>query len=84
MVTRAVKNLARYGVEKGLIQSCDEVFVMNRILQELGMNSLEQPAASEDSAMELEEILKILLDYACEKGIIENILQDKLQEDFYE
>ena len=72
MVTRAVKNLARYGVEKGLIQKCDEAFVINRVLQELGMNSFEQPAESEDSTMELEEILKILLDYACEKGIIEN------------
>ena len=72
MVTRAVKNLARYGVEKGLIQKCDEAFVINRVLQELGMNSFEQPAESEDSTMELEEILKILLNYACEKGIIEN------------
>ena len=41
MVTRAVKNLARYGVEKGLIQKCDEAFVINRVLQELGMNSFE-------------------------------------------
>ena len=64
MVTRAVKNLARYGVEKGLSQKCDEAFVINRVLQELGMNSFEQPAESEDSTMELEEILKILLDYA--------------------
>lgn len=70
MVSRAVKNLAHYGVKKGLIQKCDEVFVINRILQALRLDTFAEPEDTADSAMELEEILKILLDFACEKGII--------------
>ena len=70
MIYRAIKDLAQYGIAKGLIEKEDETYVINSILQELEMDEYEEPAG--ESETELESILKVLLDYACEKGIIED------------
>ena len=70
MIYRAIKDLAQYGIAKGLIEKEDEMYVINSILQELQMDEYEEPTGTEET--ELEPILKVLLDYACEKGIIED------------
>ena len=70
MIYRAIKDLAQYGIAKGLIEKEDETYVINSILQELQMDEYEEPAGEGET--ELEPILKVLLDYACEKGIIED------------
>ena len=70
MIYRAIKDLAQYGIAKGLIEKEDEIYVINSILQELQLDEYEEPAGEGET--ELEPILKVLLDYACEKGIIED------------
>lgn len=70
MIYRAIKDLAQYGIAKGLISREDETYVINSILQELRMDEYEAPAGTGET--ELEPILKVLLDHACEKGIIED------------
>ena len=70
MIYRAIKDLAQYGNAKGLIEKEDEVYVINSILQELQLDEYEEPTGAGET--ELEPILKVLLDYACEKGIIED------------
>ena len=70
MIYRAIKDLAQYGIAKGLIEKEDEIYVINSILQELNLDEYEEPAGTGET--ELEPILKVLLDYACEKGIIED------------
>ena len=70
MIYRAIKDLAQYGIAKGLIEKEDEIYVINSILQELQLDEYEEPAGEGET--ELEHILKVLLDYACEKGIIED------------
>ena len=46
------------------------MYVINSILQELKLDEYEEPVGEGET--ELEPILKVLLDYACEKGIIED------------
>lgn len=70
MIYRAIKDLAQYGIAKGLIEKEDEMYVINSILQELKLDEYEEPVGEGET--ELEPILKVLLDYACEKGIIED------------
>ncbi len=70
MIYRAVKDLAQYGIRTGLITKEDETYVINSILQELRLDAYEEPAGKGET--ELEPILRTLLDYACEKGIIED------------
>ena len=70
MIYRAIKDLANYGIAKDLIAKEDETYVINSILQELQLDEYEEPTGEGET--ELEPIMKVLLDYACEKGIIED------------
>ncbi|MBR2061898.1 MAG: hypothetical protein IJ969_01115, partial [Anaerotignum sp.] len=42
MIYRAIKDLAQYGIAKGLIEKEDEVYVINSILQELQLDGLDR------------------------------------------
>lgn len=70
MIDNSVRKLVCYGLEKGLFTARDEVYVTNRILEILGLDEFD---CSEDfCVVDLEGTLKELLDYAVEKGIIED------------
>ena len=70
-VSSAIKSLVKYAEKEGLIEALDERWAVNRILEILGMDSIETEAEVFQDVT-LEELLKILLDYACEKGICED------------
>ncbi|MBP5331413.1 MAG: UDP-glucose--hexose-1-phosphate uridylyltransferase [Lachnospiraceae bacterium] len=70
-VYRAISDLAEYGITKGLIGERDRVYTVNRILERLHTDHFEDCGKS-GQLPPLEEILKILLDHACEKGLIEH------------
>ena len=59
-----------YGVKENLIETEDKVWAVNRILEILNMDSMETDAEVKDA--DLEEILKVILDYAVEKGLCED------------
>ena len=71
MINEAVKKLVTYGLETGLIENEDVIYTTNAILETLGISEYEEPA-SEWKNVELEPVLKELLDYACDAGLIEN------------
>ena len=64
----AIRQLLDYG-EGVLFEKEDRVYCQNLILDVLGLDSMEDGAAGD---AELCEILKVMLDYACEKDIIED------------
>lgn len=66
----AVKQLVEYGIDTGLMGEADWIYVRNQLLAKLGLEDYEEP--KQDEPMKLESLLKVLLDYACEKGIIED------------
>ncbi|MBQ6847447.1 MAG: UDP-glucose--hexose-1-phosphate uridylyltransferase [Clostridia bacterium] len=70
MVDKSIKKLVCYGLEKGLLNPRDEIFVTNRILEILELDSFQCDEQFEN--VNLEETLKELLDFAVEKGLIEN------------
>ena len=65
----AIKSLACYGLEKQLFSEEDFTFVVNRILEAVKLDSYDDSEAVENA--ELEEILKVLLDDAERRGVIE-------------
>lgn len=71
MVYDSIKKLVVYAEESGLIAKDDEVWAVNRLLEALGLEDYEEPAA-EYKNVSLEEALSELLDYACENGLCEN------------
>lgn len=70
-VSSAIKSLVKYAEKEGLIEALDERWAVNRILEILGMDSIETDAEVFED-VKLEELLEILLDYACENGICED------------
>jgi UDPglucose--hexose-1-phosphate uridylyltransferase len=73
MINRYIKELVDYGVDTGLIEKADEIYVRNAYLELFGLDSYEEPVEDleEEKRMELPEILSGMLDYAVEKGMME-------------
>ncbi|MBO5279044.1 MAG: UDP-glucose--hexose-1-phosphate uridylyltransferase [Lachnospiraceae bacterium] len=70
MIYKEIKKLVAYGLENNLIEKEDAVYATNRILSVLHMESYEEPEESFEN-IELEPVLKKLLDYAYETGVLE-------------
>ena len=68
MIDASVAALVQYAVDKGLIEECDRTWAENRVLGALGISAYDRPKTV--PAMELEEILKTLLDDAEARGVI--------------
>ena len=69
MIYDEINALVRYGLEKGLIEPCDEVWARNRILDVLGLDGFEP--LGEPAGRDLESILKAILDDAAARGLID-------------
>ncbi len=70
-VSEAIVSLVKYGVREGLLDALDERWAVNRLLEVMQLDSIDQGAvACED--VPLEDILKVLLDDACQRGICED------------
>ncbi len=61
--------LVRYGLEKGLIEPCDQTYITNQLLMTMGLDSYEYEEAP---ALELEDILASLLDDAVARGVCDD------------
>ena len=66
----AVVSLVNYAERAGLIEKEDKIFSVNRILEALNLDGIEECEPLENA--ELEDILKSILDYACENGLCED------------
>ena len=70
-VYTAVRKLVCYGLENGLISAEDRIYSANAVCEALHIDDYDPPKENFDK-VELEPVLKELLDYAVEKGIIED------------
>lgn len=69
MINQAIKALVGYGLDTGLITRADEIYARNQLLEVLGLDEYEEP--EEPGGYEgLEGILKELLDYGAETGVV--------------
>jgi len=75
MITTSIKKLICYGREKNLFDSRDEIFITNSILEALSLDDFE--CEENFSDIDLESTLKEILDYAVEKGLIEDNITER-------
>lgn len=71
MVYEAIKKLVTYGTETGLISEEERIYSTNLILDVLKLDDYEEPQENYEG-VELQPVLKELLDYAVSKGLIED------------
>lgn len=69
MVYDAIRKLVQYGLNTGLITEIDRIYAVNQILDVLHLDEYEEPIKTEEPIV-LEDVLKELLDYACEQKLI--------------
>lgn len=72
MIFQNIDKLVSYGVLTGLIKEEDKIYVTNRLLTKLGLDSYEETGAVCNSQEELDDILGAITDYAASKGMLEN------------
>ena len=70
MINEAIKKLVCYGLERNLIAKEDVIFTTNQLLETLQIEEYEEPEETYEN-VELEPVLKELLDYAYENGVLE-------------
>ena len=70
-VYEAIKKLVTYGIETGLISEEERIYSTNLILDVLKLDDYEEPQEDYKN-VELQPVLKELLDFAVEKGLIED------------
>lgn len=71
MINKELKLLTKYALDCGLIEKEDETYCINRLLEILGLDEFEDVDVPEGEVC-LEEVLGKILDFAAEKGLIEN------------
>lgn len=69
MINKALSELLDYAVENGMIEKCDEIYAVNRVLNLIGGDSFERCEYEKHS--NIEEILSPILDFANENGKLE-------------
>lgn len=67
-MNRLISELVKYGIERGLVDTEDKIYVINSLLELFGLNDF---VWSEEQVRPLNCILADMTTYAVEKGIIE-------------
>lgn len=66
-----IRRLVQYGIDTGLTPECERIYTTNQLLLLFGESDYVE-SQKELKMLELEQILKELLDEACKRGIIED------------
>ena len=69
MVYEAIGQLVQYGLNTGLITEEDKIYAVNQILDVLKMDEYEEMQTA-GGEIDLEAVLKTLMDYAHETGVL--------------
>lgn len=79
MICNDIRLLIDYSIKNGLIQPVDETVIRNQYMNVFGLTDWEicECDDKESDGISIDEILNRLVDYACEKGIIENTANNR-------
>lgn len=79
MICNDIGLLIDYSVKNGLIQPIDETVIRNQLMYIFGLSdwTLAQEGENEAKNLTIDEILDRLVNYACEKGIIEDTANNR-------
>ena len=72
MITELVNELINYGIDTGLVNSEDEIYVRNSILSILETNEYDESIDKKEGHRELHEILEDILTYAIDKKLVDD------------
>ena len=71
MLNESISRLVQYGIETGLLPECEKIYATNFLLDPFHEDSYEEPEEKAEN-IDLESVLKELLDEAVNRGLIED------------
>ena len=71
MISTYIQQLVNYGLDTGLIQPDDEIYIRNQLLMTMGLDSFDEPEG-DCYYVDLESILTALVDDAVARGVCED------------
>lgn len=71
MLNESISKLVQYGIETGLLPECEKIYATNLLLDLFHEDSYEEPEEKAEN-IDLESVLKELLDEAVNRGLIED------------
>ena len=75
MIYSTIQQLIDQTLAVHLIEKEDEIYVRNQVLALLGLSEFKEEAGA--SSVEIPDLLELIVDYACEQGLIEDIFDEK-------
>lgn len=72
MIYSDIERLIGYGTGRGLIEPEDVYVIQNQLIDVLGLNDFKNDKTEISPSQEIDDILKPLVDYACENKLIED------------
>lgn len=72
MISTSVKKLVKYALDNDLIKKADKIYITNTLLDILNIEDFDPEAEIPQEPVCLEKTLGEILDYAVEKGLIED------------
>ncbi|MBR2404244.1 MAG: UDP-glucose--hexose-1-phosphate uridylyltransferase [Clostridia bacterium] len=75
-IHRSIKKLIQYALQSGLICSSDVIYTTNLLIDALGLDSFDDTPI-DDTAIDLENILNEILDYAIKAGLCEDCVTQR-------
>jgi UDPglucose--hexose-1-phosphate uridylyltransferase len=74
MIYEDIATLVNYGIVSGLVDENDKIYTTNRLLELMGLDEYEEPInipkITNPAEFDLEGLLRRMLDYAAERGIL--------------
>ncbi|WHY78228.1 UDP-glucose--hexose-1-phosphate uridylyltransferase [Neobacillus sp. WH10] len=77
MINQLVQQLIKQALTAQLIEWDDEIYARNQVLSLLHLNDYKEEGKTENTSLEIPELLEQIVDYACEQGIIEDLFDEK-------
>lgn len=74
MIYQKINQLIAYGLAANLLAPEDRIYATNQILDILRLDEMEFDETTQSAEASLEEILTGILDYACEKNLIQDTI----------
>lgn len=73
MITQNIATLVNYGIAAELFEEGDRIYITNRLLELFGLEEYDEPsvdAITDPATFDLESLLKEMVDYAVEQGLL--------------
>ncbi len=77
MICKNIKELVNYGLANGLLKKEDEIFTVNQLLELFELDEMSNLQEADALETDLETILKEMLEYGVEKGLVEDDITHK-------